>query len=187
MDKVWAAAAPRFQAYRLVAPGTPSFICQPAACTAHCCHAFSVSLGEPEVERLGRFHALERVDFLELDEERRPVELPMLQPYLLARADNHCKLLTGELGCGAYEGRPNACRLYPHFVVFWDTSGDRALTFPGERTAAAYRAFAEDHESAIVPLLLGHIECPGFTGPPLSEDSWRAIFEQTYHLQYEAV
>jgi len=39
----------------------------------------------------------------------------------------------------------------------------------------------------LVPLLLGHIECPGFTGPPISEPQWRALFDSTCQLQYPAV
>ncbi len=186
MREAWEAVADRFQAYQLVLPGSPAFICQPQACTAYCCHAYSVSLSEADADRMRRFESLEPVDFLELDEDGTPVTLPMAQPYLLARSEGHCKMLTRELGCGAYEGRPDACRLYPHFVVFWDAEADRARTSPSKRVAAAFEAALKRNLYGPVPLLLGHSECPGFTGPPLGQTEWWSIFQGTYQLQYLA-
>lgn len=186
MREAWAKARPRFEAYGLVLPGSPRFICQPDVCTAYCCHAYSVSLGDAEVARMRRFEALDPLQVLELDEDRRPIELPMVQPYLLARRDNHCAMLSPDLRCGAYNGRPNACRLYPHFVVFWDAAADRAISTPGHRAVDAFEAWQAGHPSELIPMLLGHTECPGFTGDPISETEWQALFERTYHLQYDA-
>jgi Fe-S-cluster containining protein len=129
-------------------PGSPRFICQPEVCTAYCCHAYSVSLGDAEVARFRHFEGLEPVEFLELDEDSKPIMLPMAEPYLLARQDNHCKMLSPELGCSAYHGRPNACRLYPHFVVFWDTVEHRAVTIPTDETAAAFDWARDGHAPA---------------------------------------
>ena len=187
MTAAWESAASRFEAYRLVVAGSPRFICQPRVCTAYCCHAYSVSLAEADVARMRRFEDLEPVQFLERDEDGTPVVLPMAQPYLLAREDNHCKMLTPELGCGAYNGRPNACRLYPHFVVFWDVETGRALTTPSKRCAASFEAARKGNLYGPVPLLLGHSECPGFTGEPLATDDWDQIFASTYQLQYTEV
>lgn len=186
MRTAWHDAQPRFQAYELVVPGSPTFICQPKVCTAYCCHAYSVSLSDADVARMRRFESLEPVDFLELDTDGTPVTLPMAQPYLLARSEGHCKMLTTDLGCGAYEGRPNACRLYPYFVVFWDTDSARAHTNPSKRTGAAFEAAMKGNRFGPLPLLLGHNECPGFTGEPLSESAWWSLLERTYHLQYTA-
>ena len=187
MERAWAEAASRFEAYRLVLPGTPSFICQPEVCTAYCCHAYSVSLSEADVARFQRFEQLEPVEFLELDEDGTPVTLPMAQPYLLARAENHCKMLGNHLGCTTYEGRPNACRLYPHFVVFWDAEAGRARTTPSKRAGASFEAAVRGNILGLVPLLLGHSECPGFTGPPIEADAWASLFRRTYQLQYVEV
>ncbi|MEO8538866.1 MAG: YkgJ family cysteine cluster protein [bacterium] len=187
MQEAWGEVAPRFQAYKLVLPGTPRFICQPSVCTAYCCHAYSVGLSDADVARMSRFENLEPVDFLELDEDGTPVTLPMAQPFLLARADNHCKMLGADLGCGAYHGRPNACRLYPHFVVFWDAEAGRARTNPSRRVNAAFDAAAKGKLYGPTPLLLGHSECPGFTGDPISESDWWSLFTDTYQLQYLAV
>ena len=187
MERAWSEAAPRFEAYQLVLPGRPSFICQPLVCTAYCCHAYSVSLGEAEVARFSRFQELEPVEFLELDVDGTPVTLPMAQPYLLARSENHCKMLSPELGCSAYEGRPNACRLYPHFVVFWDHQKQSARTVPSRAVGAAFEAAARGNVPRLVPLLLGHTECPGFTGAPLQPTEWAELFARTYQLQYAAV
>lgn len=186
MHEAWERVAPRFQAYHLIVPGSPKFICQPAVCTAYCCHAYSVSLSDADVQRMRRFESLEPVEFLELDEDGTPVTLPMAQPYLLARKDNHCKMLTPELGCGTYHGRPNACRLYPHFVVFWDAEADRARTTASRRVEAAFEAISKGKVYGPTPLLLGHSECPGFTGEPIEEAEWWALFESTYQLQYRA-
>jgi Fe-S-cluster containining protein len=114
------------------------------------------------------------------------VTLPLAQPYLLARRDNHCKMLTPDLGCSAYQGRPNACRLYPHFVVFWDATRPGTRTVASKRTAASFETAVRGNVPGLLPLLLGHSECPGFTGPPLSEEAWMALFRETYHMQYGA-
>lgn len=184
MREAWLIAAPRFEAYRLLLPGSPRFVCQPQACTAYCCHAYSVSLGDADVERMKRFESLELVDFLELDEDRRPITLPLAQPYLLARSEGHCKMLGPELGCGTYDGRPNACRLYPHFVVFWDAEALRARTSASKRVDSSFQATMKRRLYGPTPLLLGHTECPGFTGDPITETEWWATFESTYQLQY---
>jgi hypothetical protein len=42
-------------------------------------------------------------------------------------------------------------------------------------------------EGEPLPLLLGHSECPGFTGPPIGEDAWREILRTTYQLQFAIV
>lgn len=186
MQAAWLHVAPRFEAYRLILPGSPRFICQPKECTAYCCHAYSVNLGDAEVERFRRFENLEAVDFLELDEDRQPITLPMAQPYLLARSDGHCKMLGSDLGCTTYHGRPNACRLYPHFVVFWDAEAERARTVLSKRVDASFQATMKGNIYGPTPLLLGHTECPGFTGEPISEAEWWATFESTYQLQYPA-
>lgn len=187
MRAAWRDAASRFEAYQLVLPGSPAFICQPQACTAYCCHAYSVNLGDAEAERFKRLEGLELVDFLELDEDGAPITLPMAQPYLLQRREGHCKFLGEHLGCTTYDGRPNACRLYPHFVVFWDLEARRPKTTPSKRAAASFQAAAIGNVFGLVPLLLGHVECPGFTGEPIGDVEWNRLFRETYQLQYAAV
>jgi hypothetical protein len=180
----WEHVRERFAAYSLVLPGTPSFTCQPNLCTAHCCHAFSVNMGEAEAARMARETGMALVQFLEL-EDGNPITLPLAQPFLLAREDGHCRFLGAELDCTVYAGRPNACRLYPHFVVFFDVATGRVTTPPPGVGRRAVDALVAGQSSSPVPLLLGHVECPGFTGAPLSEASWRALLETTYQLQYE--
>lgn len=124
------------------------------------------------------------VQFLEL-EEGDPITLPLAQPFLLAREGGHCRFLGPELDCTVYSGRPNACRLYPHFVVFVDAATGKVTTPPLGDGRRAIDALLAGQSSSFVPLLLGHVECPGFTGGPLPEASWRALLEATYHLQYE--
>ena len=184
MKAAWGELQERLAAYRLVVPGGPSFICQPDVCTAHCCHAFSVNMGEAEAARMTRETGMQMVEFVELD-DGAPITLPMLQPYLLARDEGHCRFLGGDLGCTVYSGRPNACRLYPHFVVFWDAVERKPLFGGRPEFAGAIGAVLRGEIVAPLPLLLGHSECPGFTGPPIQESAWKALLLETYQLQFE--
>lgn len=184
MREAWAALAPRFEAYELVLPGTPSFICQAEACAAHCCKFYSVSLGERERERLSRWSGLEPVEFLE-SENGEPITLPLAQPYLLARKGGQCALLADDLRCSQYHGRPEACRLYPHFVIFLDESTGRPVHSATREMAESLERMLEGETApTYVPLLLRHVECPGFTGPPIEEAAWEALFTETFRLQY---
>jgi len=182
-QQAWESVEGRFGAYDLVLPGTPSFICQAESCTAHCCHAFSVNLGEREVEHLARTSGLAPVTFLE-SEDGAPVALPLAQPYLLARRDGNCALLGANMLCTQYEGRPAACRLYPHFVVAVDCDTWRPRYGDTQAILAAAEAAASGRpRGALVPLLVRHTACPGFTGPPLTEEGWRALLLETARLQ----
>jgi len=184
MAEAWRTVSSRFGAYALVLPGNPSFVCQPELCTAHCCHAFSVSLGEPEVIRMNRETGMPPSDFLEC-EDGEPIALPLAQPFLLAREGGHCRFLGLDLACTVYAGRPNACRLYPHFVVFVDPSTGRVTTPPAALARAHVASALSGTVPPAIPLLLGHVECPGFTGPPLSADGWAALLDRTASLQHE--
>ncbi|MCZ7578978.1 MAG: YkgJ family cysteine cluster protein [Dehalococcoidia bacterium] len=118
---------------------------------------------------------------------RGPHQSPLAQPFLLAREGGHCRFLGPELGCTVYTGRPNACRLYPHFVVFVDDATGKVTTpSPGD-ARRALNALLAGQPLSPVPLLLGHAECPGFTGNPLAGASWRTLLEVTYQLQYEGL
>ena len=185
MGSVWETVLHRFGAYTLAQPGCPAFICQPQVCNAHCCRAFSVNLGEHEVGRMQRVSGREPIAFLE-SEGGEPITLPMAQPYLLKRAANHCAQLAPGLSCGEYEGRPNACRLYPHFIIFVDECSGRPVSgeVPGMGRSVE-RLLAGASLEPYVPLLVRHVECPGFTGPPMSEPAWLALFAETSRLQFE--
>ena len=113
-----------------------------------------------------------------------PLALPMVQPFLLRREENRCALLGDDLRCGQYHGRPDACRLYPHFLVFIDQAAWKPVYADTGGFDRAVAAFVEGREDALVPLLLRHVECPGFTGPPVSVQAWWELFESTRALQY---
>jgi Fe-S-cluster containining protein len=179
----WSFLGPRWQAYQLVTPDSPAFLCQPGLCNAHCCRAFSVALGDREVERMQRLGGLIPADFLEL-EDGRPVRLPLVQPYLLARASDRCTLLGDDLRCTRYHGRPDACRLYPHFAVAFDLETRKpARPGPLPLPELVGRALADRLDGSVVPLLLRHVECPGFTGAPLGDLAWERLFRETAALQ----
>ncbi|HEY5477270.1 MAG TPA: YkgJ family cysteine cluster protein [Tepidiformaceae bacterium] len=181
----WSRIRPRFTAYELVLPGDPIFVCRASQCEAHCCRVFSVALGDREVERLSRTENRSPVTFLE-SEDGEPISLPLLQPFLLSRTDGHCSLLGAEELCGAYEGRPDACRLYPDFVIAIEEETNRPVHGDPDAIEAAVRCALDDASprSPLVPLLLRHLECPGFEGPPLREPDWRTLFLETFKLQY---
>ena len=185
MRSLWESVADRYTAYRLVLPGAAAFVCQAELCDAYCCRAYSVGLGDAEVDRFQRASGLQPVEFLEC-EDGAPIRLPLAQPFLLRRADNRCAQLRDDLGCGQYEGRPNACRLYPHFVLVFDAETLRPVHSDTDVIAAAVASALGGAPSPFVALLLRHIECPGFTGPPMSEAEWRTLFDETHRLQYEA-
>jgi Fe-S-cluster containining protein len=173
MRTAWSAIRGRYQAYALVLPGDPSFICQPDICDAHCCRKFSVSVGEEDRARMERETGWAPIAFLEC-EDGEPIALPMVKPYLLRRAENRCGMLAADLTCGAYSGRPDACRQYPYQVLF-------PGRLRGLAREEAERMLASG--TSEVALLVRHVECPGFSGPPIDEASWFALRESTFELQ----
>ncbi len=181
----WKSVEQRFNGYALLMPGDPQFVCLATDCPAHCCRKYSVSLGEVEVERMVRASGLQPVYFLE-SEDGAPISLPLAQPYLLARADGACKLLGEQLLCGQYEGRPDACRQYPHHVLFIDTDEAKPVYGDLPRMAEAMSWFEDGdaNEPACVPILVRHLDCPGFDGEPLPADDWLALIHETTYLQY---
>ena len=183
MQSVWRSVADRYLAYRLALPGDPSFVCQAELCSAYCCRAYSVGLGDAEVAHMRQTSGLQMVEFLE-SEDGEPIRLPLAQPYLLRRENNRCAQLREDLGCSQYEGRPNACRLYPHFVLVFEPKTRRPIHADLAAITDAVDAAISDRMAHHAALLLRHVECPGFTGPPMSENDWRTLFQETFRLQY---
>ena len=177
--QAWKGISPRYEAYALLLPGDPSFICQPHVCDAHCCRKFSVSVGEADRARMERETALAPVQFLE-SEAGTPITLPLAKPYLLRRAENRCAMLAPDLGCSVYSGRPDACRQYPYQVLFASVEG--GIARPSRDEALAL--LASDSGAGPVALLVRHIECPGFTGEPLSSADWQTLRQSTLALQF---
>ena len=181
----WDSVAGHFGRYELLLPGQPSFVCLASECPAHCCRKYSVSLGEAEVERMTRASGLAPLHFLEC-EDGEPIALALAQPYLLARRDGACALLGPDLLCGQYEGRPDACRQYPHHVLFIDRDESKPVYGDLARMAQAM-AWLEPKpaiEPKCMPLLVRHLDCPGFEGPPLSYADWLVLMHETTYLQY---
>lgn len=179
ISRTWSTTRDRFSAYELLRPGDPSFVCQADKCVAHCCKVFSVALNDEERVRMERTSGLQPIHFLEM-EGGEPVTLPLADPYLLGRKDGHCILLRDDLLCGQYEGRPDACRLYPHQLVFIDDARQR----PSPPDIERFRESLTGKANGITPLLLRHLECPGFTGEAHTDASWRALSVETYALQF---
>ncbi|HET7737015.1 MAG TPA: YkgJ family cysteine cluster protein [Tepidiformaceae bacterium] len=180
---LWALVSADYPSYDLLLPGDPAFICQPQSCDAWCCRNLSVPLDDRELARLAHASGRQVVDLVEL-EDGRPIRLPLAQPFLLARADNHCAHLGDSLGCSVYDGRPGACRLYPHQVLVIDPETGRPLHTSPSAARVAGRALIADQSSAAVPLLLRHTACPGFTAPPLDEAAWARLLTETIALQF---
>ena len=189
MRRVWGRLAPRFPLYSLVLPGAHSFICRAETCNAWCCRAFSVPLGDGEVQRLSQASGLAPHRFLECA-DGDPIALPLAQPYLLARSAGSCALLGPDLACTSYEGRPDACREYPYQVLFVDAFTARPVRPRTEQIAAVAALPGESNDASadarhrVLPLLIRHDECPGFTGSLLTETAWAELVRSTVALHY---
>lgn len=176
----WGRVEARYGSYHLVLPGEPSFICQPQTCDAYCCRAFNVALDEDESARLEDGSGWPPSRYLE-SEEGEPIMLPLATPFVLGRREGHCVFLSDELSCEQYEARPSACHSYPHQVVFVDaTSGRAAQPSPEAGRRAVEALVAGRTEEGPLPLLLRHDQCPGFTGPPSTVETWTGLLRETY-------
>ena len=180
LQAAWAHVEARYGSYRLVLPGEPSFICQPHSCDAYCCRAFNVALDEGEVERMRASSGWPASRFLE-SEDGEVLTLPLATPFVLGRREGHCVFLSEELACEQYEGRPDACRSYPHQVVFVDAESGRPAQPSAEAGRRAVEAVvAGGPVEGALPLLLRHDQCPGFTGPPSTAEAWETLLRETY-------
>jgi Fe-S-cluster containining protein len=184
MRAAWARIDDRFQAYDLVVPGTVAFECLMASCTEHCCNRYTVNLSERDVDRVMRVSGRPTREFLEC-EEGEPIALPIAQPYVLTRAGGTCVFLQGDMACEIYEGRPNACRLYPHFVLFVDPESGRPTYGDVDAIERSFSAWLTGDSSPLVPVLMRHRACPGFEGRRLlGDDQWLDILRETARIQY---
>lgn len=184
MASAWNLMSERFAAYELVIPGTTAFTCLMAACSQHCCNRYTVNLSERDVDRVVRHSRLAPREFLEC-EEGEPLSLPLAQPYVLSRAQGTCVFLGPDMGCQQYEGRPNACRLYPHFVLFVDPATAKPTYGDMVAIQESLCDFLSGNASLLVPVLMRHRACPGFEGDRLvTEFEWFAILRETARIQY---
>ena len=188
MQAVWSLAEQRLATYRLVCPGEPSFRCLASECPANCCVPFTVALSAEDVDRLVRFTGRPVRELVECDGDE-PLVLPLAEPYVLARIGGRCRFLGSDGLCSVYEGRPNACRLYPFQVVFVERQSGRPRAATPSLVTRARELFASaviDDGEPVVPLLLRHAACPGMVGPPLSEEEWRDLACRVLELQFGA-
>lgn len=180
---VWSRAADSYPAYSPVLPGDPQFICQPAACDAWCCRNLTVPVGESDAARLVAVTGRSLGDLVE-SEAGSPILLPLADPYVLTREGGHCAHLGPGLGCSLYEGRPSACRLYPHQVILLDPETARPSS--AVDPAACVESLLAGAALDVVPILVRHLPCPGFTAAPLSDGAWAALLRETVALQFSA-
>ena len=139
-----------------------------------------MAVGEGEAERPARVQRPARLGFLE-SEDGEPIALPLVTPFVLGRREGHCVFLDAELACEQYEARPDACRSYPHQVVFVDAASGRPAQPSGEAGRRAVEAVVAGRAvEGALPLLLRHDQCPGFTGPPSTAEGWAALLRETY-------
>ena len=183
MELAWSEARGGIDTHGLVLPGSPAFVCQADLCDAWCCRNLTVALDDADAARLERETGRAQRTFLE-SERGVPIALPLAQPYVLGRCDGACVFLAGDRRCGAYSGRPDACRLYPHSILFVDAETGRPLALSAPDRRAAVEGALHGEQSEALPLLLRHLACPGFTGPPLDVPAWRSLLAETYSLQF---
>lgn len=183
MRLAWDQARREFETHGLVLPGSAAFSCVPDVCDAWCCRNLTVPVDDLDSSRLEAGTGLAPSHFLEC-EDGVPVTLPLVQPYVLGRRDGACLFNGPDRRCSAYACRPDACRLYPHSLLFVDAESGQVLALAElDRRRAVSDALAGGPAEAL-PLLLRHLECPGFTGPPLDEPGWREALRHAYALQY---
>ena len=126
-------------------PGSPSFRCLADECDAMCCRSpYRVDLGEDEVVRLAG-----ELDVAEVLDERASM-------VLMCQSNEACVLLGDDLRCGAYEVRPDGCRMYP---------------FRLEESEAGEERVVRD------------LACPGFVGAPMTELDYQVLVSELRLLQ----
>ncbi len=188
MQAAWSLAEARLATYRLVCPGEPSFRCLASECPTNCCVPYTVALSAEDLDRLVRVTRRPVRELVECEGEE-PVVLPLAEPYVLAREGGRCRFLGADGLCTVYEGRPNACRLYPFQVVFVERESGKPRAGTPRLVSRARDLFtsgtADEHEP-VLPLLLRHAACPGMVGPPLDVGEWRRLALQVLELQYRA-
>lgn len=183
MAKLWKDTGTGLESHALVLPGDAGFVCQADLCDAWCCRNLTVALDDADADRIERSTGAIRPAFLEC-EDGNPIALPLVQPYLLGRRDGACVFLAADRRCSTYAGRPDACRLYPHSLLFVDAETGKPLSPLAPDRRAAVEAALDGRGHEMVPLVIRHLACPGFTGPPLDESAWRALLGATYALQF---
>ncbi len=156
----------RYPAYAAVMAGDPSFRCEPDECNSRCCRSLTVPASEEDAARIELGTGRARRTFLEC-EDGVPLALPLVDPFVLARKNAACALLRPDGSCGIYRSRPSACRSYPFDVA------PLAETRPADRGARA-----TGPSRSAEPVLLRHLDCPGFTGEPLTQQEWAALVEE---------
>ncbi len=187
----WRRVAWRCPEFDIVLPDTASFVCQASSCPAHCCKVFTVvPLGEREVVQLSQASGLHPLEAIECD-EGAPLthrSLPAARPYFLARRDGVCRFLGADLLCSQHAGRPDACRVYPYYVFFFDTLAAEPVKDGWRDMATTVEWLSRGEtpvaERALAPLLLRHRDCPGSTGPAIGRRAWLALVGETFRLQY---
>lgn len=183
MKQAWSDGCGGLETHALVLPGSPAFICQADRCDAWCCRNLTVAVDNLDVARIERETGHRPATFLE-SERGVPIALPLSQPYVLGRGEGACVFLEEDRRCGAYRGRPDACRLYPYSVLFADVETGRPLRLPAPDRRAAVEAALRGDGCDVLPLLMRHLACPGFTGPAIDEAEWRTLLAETYSLQF---
>ena len=85
-------------------------------CFTRCCHDVNIMLTPVDVLRLARHLKMTTQEFLDahtLTPIAKDLYLPVVMLRLRDDDDKGCPFLDAERGCGVYEDRPWACRMYP--------------------------------------------------------------------------
>ena len=181
---------------RLVQPGTRTFHCAAELCHAMCCQApylaDASAVDVRTLEAAGRAAVTVLDGTPDLASARGALTdgSPVTHARLQQRSDGVCVFLQNDLRCGVYAQRPTSCAMYPYVLLFVDAQSGRMLTGAVEVAtldrAVAAACGAEASQAAgspsIVPLLLRDRACPGFTGKPLSPDSYVALLKEIWSL-----
>lgn len=117
------------------------FTCHPGVpCFNHCCHDVNIVLTPLDVLELSRSQGLTTDEFLDrftLAPITKELQLPMVMLKMRDDEGSPCPFLT-EAGCGVYEKRPWACRMYPLGMAIPPARA-------GEEPEPIYFVFEDDH------------------------------------------
>jgi Fe-S-cluster containining protein len=165
-------------------PGQPKFVCAQANCTNSCCKdrgempfQVPVSLAFREAVRATR--EISDSQFVRIEAD---------MPSLVKDSSGKCVFLDSQRQCTVYDIRPVDCATYPFDLAFFDLRHDGNLAKINHRdlfrragdTPPPFFTRTTLGYNCIVPLIIYHSRCPGFTGEPVTIQEYISLVDQIW-------
>jgi Fe-S-cluster containining protein len=169
-------------------PEQEQFVCAQSLCTNSCCkqHDLPILISQRFEEDVTSTRGLAQQDFITIK-----------NGVLFLRKDNcgQCVFLGNRDQCTVYDIRPASCIMYPFELVFFDLLQDghvvkircqdlyqRALEMP-----PAFFKKGRLKYNFIIPLILYHDKCPGFTGNPIQVQEYVDLIGRLWKPYRDAI